>query len=262
MPRSNLYTLGFAAAMCLACSILVTSSAVSLRPAQQVNQLLDKQKNVLESAGLLEPGESVTPEEVETLFESFRPVVVDLQSDALDSATDAADVDMRKWSKDPGLSTQVEKNLAQVRRVPHKAVIYELLADNGSVELVVMPVEGAGLWGTMYGFLAVSGDLQEVRGLTFYEHKETPGLGGEVDNPRWKALWPGRKIYGGDGDIAIEVIKGIAGSVEDDPYRVDGMSGATITSRGVTNMLRFWLGEEGYGPYLDSYLATRQQEAA
>jgi Na+-transporting NADH:ubiquinone oxidoreductase subunit C len=116
--------------------------------------------------------------------------------------------------------------------------------------MLVLPIQGLGLWSTLYGFLAIDADGNTIRGITYYQHAETPGLGGEVDNPRWKSLWPGRKIYD-DGEPAIQVIKGAAGPPAQDPYRVDGLSGATLTSNGVTFMLEFWLGPNGFGPYLD-----------
>ena len=129
--------------------------------------------------------------------------------------------------------------------------------DAEELEMVVIPVEGYGLWSTLYGFLALDKDTRTVRGLAYYEHGETPGLGGEVENPRWVALWPGRKVFDENGNVAIRVIKGAAGPPESDPYRVDGLSGATITSRGVTNMLAFWLGDDAYGPFLDQFRSAR-----
>ena len=104
-------------------------------------------------------------------------------------------------------------------------------------------------------YLALEPDARTIRGITFYEHGETPGLGGEVDNPRWKALWPGRLAFDDRGNPKISVKKGLAGPVDEDPYQVDGLSGATITSRGVTNLVRFWLGDDGFGPCLDKYRA-------
>ena len=104
-------------------------------------------------------------------------------------------------------------------------------------------------------FLALNPNARTIRGLTFYEHKETPGLGGEVDNPRWKALWPGRLATDENGVPKISVVKGRAGPVSEDPYHVDGLSGATITSNGVTNLMDFWLGENGFGPYLSKQRA-------
>jgi Na+-transporting NADH:ubiquinone oxidoreductase subunit C len=102
----------------------------------------------------------------------------------------------------------------------------------------------------MYGFLAIDRDGNTVRGLTFYEQKETPGLGGEISNPRWQALWVGRKAYDPSWEPRLTVIKGRAGPPEQDSHRVDGLSGATITSQGVSHLVRFWLSREGYGPYL------------
>jgi len=119
--------------------------------------------------------------------------------------------------------------------------------------MVVLPVEGKGLWSTLYGFLALDKDVNTIKGLTFYQHGETPGLGGEVDNPKWKALWPGRKAFGDDGQPKIAVIKGQAGPVAEDPYQVDGLSGATITARGVSHLVQFWLGTHGFGPYLKQF---------
>ena len=140
-----------------------------------------------------------------------------------------------------------------MQRVPKYAVIYQLLGESGEPEMLVFPIKGYGLWSTLYGYLALDDDGNTVRGITYYDHGETPGLGGEVDNPRWKGLWPGRKIYDDSGDVEIEVIKGQAGPASSDPYQVDGLSGATITSRGVSNMFDFWFGPDGFKPYLDKF---------
>ena len=143
------------------------------------------------------------------------------------------------------------ENMAGVQRLPRQALVYELRNAAGQLDLVILPISGMGLWSTLYGFIALDADLETIRGITYYEHLETPGLGGEVDNPRWKALWPGRKAFDDDETVSIEVIRGRAGAPEDDPHRVDGLAGATMTSRGVTNMLQLWLGEHGFRPYLD-----------
>ena len=93
--------------------------------------------------------------------------------------------------------------------------------------------------------------MNTVVGLGFYDHQETPGLGGEVDNPRWKALWEGKKLFNPDGSIAISVIKGsVDTSVKGSEYKVDGLSGATLTTKGVHNLIQFWLGKDGYGPFI------------
>ena len=114
--------------------------------------------------------------------------------------------------------------------------------------MIVLPIKGYGLWSTLYGFLALDKDAVTVRGITYYQHGETPGLGGEVDNPTWKAKWPGRKAYDESWAPALRVIKGQAGPPSSSPHQVDGLSGATITSRGVNDMINFWLGESGFAP--------------
>jgi Na+-transporting NADH:ubiquinone oxidoreductase subunit C len=255
--HSNAYIIGFAAAVCLVCSIVVSSSAVALRPRQVFNKELDRQKQVLLVAGLLAADESADGERIKRLFEeSIEPRAVDLATGVYDESIDPASYDQRKATKDPEISRPADPNNAGVRRLPNTAVVYHKIVD-GRLEMLILPIEGAGLWSTLYGFIALAPDTSTIEGITFYEHGETPGLGGEVDNPSWKALWPGRQAFDADGEIAIEVIKGYAGPPPEDPYRVDGLSGATITARGVSHLVRFWLGDDGFGPYIDQFRASQ-----
>ena len=130
-----------------------------------------------------------------------------------------------------------------------------MLKDGDQLKTVILPVYGKGLWSTLYGFIALEADLNTVAGLTFYEHAETPGLGGEIDNPRWKAFWPGKQLRA-NGDLRIEVVKGqVNPDSPDAVHQVDGLSGATITSRGVSNLVRYWI-NDGFGPYLDKLKAS------
>ena len=121
-----------------------------------------------------------------------------------------------------------------------------------SSKCFIIPLRGKGLWGPIWGYIAIENDFNTVVGIEFYEHKETPGLGGEIDNPKWKSIWKGKEVYSDSGDILISVIKGsVDKSSTLAKYQVDGLSGATITSNGVTNLLSFWLGDMGYGPLID-----------
>jgi len=180
--------------------------------------------------------------------------LVDLGTGRYAEDGDALSYDQRKAQTDPQRSKPAPENAAKVRRLPKLAQIF-LLKEKGSdtIQGIILPIEGYGLWSTLYGFLALEADARTIRGITFYEHGETAGLGGEVDNPRWKALWPGRLAFDDQGRVAIHVKKGMAGPPAEDPYEVDGLSGATLTSNGVTNLLRFWLGENGFAEYLDRY---------
>ncbi|MEX2366075.1 MAG: NADH:ubiquinone reductase (Na(+)-transporting) subunit C, partial [Pseudohongiellaceae bacterium] len=139
----------------------------------------------------------------------------------------------------------------EISRRARYSIAYLLEDENGNVDRIVLPVHGYGLWSTLYGFIALKGDGNTVTGITFYEHQETPGLGGEVDNPRWKSVWEGKEIYDDDGDVALRVIKGsVDENTGDAVHKVDGLSGATLTSRGVQNLVSFWMGENGFGPVL------------
>ncbi len=257
MQRSVGYTLLFATLVCIVCAVVVSGSAVQLKERQDVNVLLDKQSNVLEAAGMRMPGEQLPPEVIEERFATIEAQVIELATGEIRDDVDPATFDQKKAAQDPATSEKAPDNLARVQRVPNLALVYLVKGDGGEVEKYIFPVEGKGLWSTLRGFIALEADLQTVAGITFYEHKETPGLGGEVDNPGWKSLWPGRKIFGPDGEPEIEVVKGRAGPPAEEPYKVDGLSGATITSRGVSYLVQFWLGPEGFGPYIDKQAARR-----
>ncbi len=258
MEHSSRHTVIFTTLLCVGFSLIVASVSVGLKDRQVENRRLDKIKNVLRVAGLLEPGQTMSREELNRTFEeSLEPHLVELATGQVeDSGADPMSYDQRKAAADPDLSKTAPDNNARVRRIPDLAQIF-LIKDAGETKGIILPIEGYGLWSTMYGFLALDADARTIRGITFYQHGETAGLGGEVDNPRWKALWPGRLAFDDEGEIAIRVKKGYAGPVDEDPYEVDGLSGATLTSNGVTNMLHFWLGEAGFASYLDRY---RQSE--
>lgn len=250
------YIVGFAAVVCIFCSLLVSSTAVVLKDLQDANKLLDKQQKVLAVSGLIAEGSTPSADEVNTLFDERIDIqVLNMETSAIDENSGIADpiaYNQLKASKNLTMSFAVDSNKARVKRVPNHITVYIVKDEDGAASLYVLPVEGMGLWGTMYGFVAIDKDLNTIQGLTFYKHKETPGLGAEIDNPNWKAKWPGRRVYDESGTIAIKVIKGPAASPEEAPHEVDGLSGATLTSNGVTNLLRFWLGRDGFGPYLDS----------
>ncbi len=248
MRHSTWYIFAFAAATCLVCSILVSSSAVLLRPLQHRNEVLFKRKNVLMAAGLASPDESLSAAEVESRFSAITPTVLDMRSGTPAEGVDAANFDV---AEQPML--QVPPNKAKVAGLPEQSLVYQVMKD-GDVAMIILPVEGKGLWSTLYGFLALDAQTFKIQGLTFYQHGETPGLGGEIDNPGWKALWRGKTAFDEDMNPIIEVVKGKAA----EPYEVDGLSGATMTSRGVSNLVRFWLGENGYGPYLKTLEAARK----
>jgi Na+-transporting NADH:ubiquinone oxidoreductase subunit C len=241
-------TLIVAISLCLVCSALISFSAVELRDLQEANKTLDKQSKILSAAGLLKEGSLISE-----LFESIEPRIVNLETGEYDSAINLDDYEESAFSRDPNTSIELSssQDIALLKRRENFQTVY-LHYESQALNAIILPVRGYGLWGTMKGYLALEPDFKTIIGLEFFDHKETPGLGGEIDNPKWKAIWKGKEVFSESGDILISVIKGsVDKSSEQAKYEVDGLSGATITSNGVTNLLSFWLGDMGYGPLID-----------
>lgn len=253
--NSPRYTFAFAAAVCVVCAALVSTAAVLLQPRQKANARLYMEKNVLVAAGLVKPGEKAGLREVNRIFDAdIKARLVDLETGELvaEDGRSARDYDQRAARSDPAASRPAPDNDAGIKRLPRRGIVYFVMKE-GKVDQLVVPVEGLGMWGTMYGFLALDRDANTVRGLTYYDHRETPGLGGEIGNPEWQALWHGRRGYDAQWVPRIAVIKGQAGAVDKDPHQIDGLSGATITSYAVTRLTRFWLSPDGYGRFLTRF---------
>lgn len=244
---STLRTVFVALAVCLVCSIFVSVAAVRLKPLQVSNKQLDKQQNILKVAGLYQEDKSI-----DEMFSQFDARVLNLETGEFVEDIDPATYDMRKAAKDPDQSVAIsgEDDIASIRRRPNNVTVY-FVNKGDKAGMMILPVNGYALWSTLYGFIALEADGQTVYGLSFYEHAETPGLGGEIDNPKWKQLWKGKKAYDDEGKPALEVVKGTV--TEQTPgaeFKVDGLAGATLTSRGVSNLLTYWLGEQGYATFL------------
>ena len=258
MEPSARHTVTFTTLICVAFSLVVSGVSVGLRERQEENRRLYRIKNVLAVAGLTRPGEKLSRQEIVRRFEvGLEPRIVNLASGRYVDGADPMGFEPRRAAADPERSRIVPENRARVRRVPDQSLVF-LLKQDGEVAGIVLPVEGYGLWSTLYGYLALDADARTIRGITFYDHGETDGLGGEIDNPRWKSLWPGRLAFDESWRPGVRVVKGRAGPPAEDPYRVDGLSGATLTSNGVTNLIHFWLGENGFGPYLSEHRKARE----
>ena len=255
-PKSNnMKTVSVALTLCLVCSVLVSAAAVGLKPSQVENARLDRNKNILVAAGMFDPAQD-TNADVAERFKDFKVEIVDLgagnylDDDALVKVgiDDRNTYDASQATKNAALSEDLGANdPASIGRVPKYAKVYVKNDDAGKPEMVVLPIQGYGLWGTIYGFLTLESDMNTIKGISFYEHKETPGLGARIEEPKWRATWNGIHSYDENGEVATGVTK--AGNPKEN--WIDGISGATLTSRGVSNMIQFWLGEKGYKPYLD-----------
>lgn len=248
--ESTARTLTVAFVICVVCSLLVAVPTVALKPLQQEQKLLDKQKAVLAAAQMVDAG--ARKKEIQTAFASLDVRLVNLETGEFVDG-DARTFDLASTLKSDKTSRALtsEEDVASIKRRESVAPVYMKRDEQGGLQTLVIPVRGYGLWSTLYGFLALKGDANTVQGLVFYQHAETPGLGGEVDNPKWRDLWKGKQVLNAEGDVAITVVKG---NVEDaDPHaihKVDGLAGATLTARGVDALIKFWLSDQGFGPFL------------
>ena len=243
-------TLIFVFIVCLVCAALVSVAAVGLKPLQTANKLLDKQTKILEASGLLEKAGTKSKDIVATYNKYVVAKMIDLDSGAIIEGN----VDLfeeRAAARDVANSQKLVNDVAGINRRANSAVIYLINDETGSLQTVVLPIVGSGLWGLMHGFVGLETDLTTVRSLVYSDHKETPGLGALITNDRWKSFWPGKQIFNAEHQVMINVVKG--GAKPGDIHGVDAISGATLTSNGVKNSLHFWFGEQGYGPFITKF---------
>ncbi len=241
--------------VCLVCSLLVSTAAVKLFPLQEVNRKLDKVKNILVAGELYNEEADIA----KTYDEKIEPVLIELATgepvteENFDDVLNVEDFDITVLANHPeyGRSIPQPQDLADIKISPKYMLVY-FIKEGEEINKIILPVYGKGLWSTMYAFLALDKDFKTVTGVTFYEHGETPGLGGEIENPRWNTLWKGKEAFDENNNVQLEIIKGVVDRNRPEAsYQVDGISGATITARGVDKMIKFWLGDDGYSPFLN-----------
>jgi len=241
--------LAVAITLCLLCSVLVAGAAVLLKPLQDRNQALAIRKQIVSVAGF----QADNAQQVEALFQQhIEARIVDLDSGDFDDSIDPESFDPHAAAREPATSRALgaDEDTAKIKRRPNQAPVY-LVRDGERIKTVILPVYGYGLWSTMYGFIALTGDGRTVTGLTFYQHAETPGLGDFIENPAWLAQFPGKLAFDEQGKLRLGVIKGGVNPASPEArYQVDAVAGATLTSNGVNNLLRYWLGGQGFGPLL------------
>jgi Na+-transporting NADH:ubiquinone oxidoreductase subunit C len=259
---SNGYVLGFAVLVCVVISAGLAATSTALRDTQAAAAEFDRQKNVMIAAGLIEEGDARPADELKRLYaERVTEQVLDTETGKVVADKTSAEVaqlnkeaaDAAKLSAQGQSLTPAEESAKLKKAAARYRVIAVGKIDDGS-SVYVLPISGKGLWSTLYGYLALEGDANTVRGITFYQHGETPGLGGEVDNPQWKANWKGKTILDEQGRLVSVTVK----KAKIDPsiaaeraHYVDGLSGATITSNGVTKFVKADL--QAFEPYLSQF---------
>ncbi|MFT7534915.1 MAG: Na+-transporting NADH:ubiquinone oxidoreductase subunit C [Hyphomicrobiaceae bacterium] len=236
--NSNSYVMTFAVILCVAVSSVLAMLATVLKPTQQAAAEFDRQKNVMMAAGMIERGDVRLREELQKLYvDRVKQVVIDTRN-GTEVEGDVDALNAAAAEKDP-------KDASRYRSIE------QALTVDGKIDALIMPVSGKGLWSTLYGYLALDADKNHVKGIQFYKHGETPGLGGEVENVKWTSMWIGKEILNDKGELVSVTVK--KGKVDqsiprEKKHYVDGLAGATITSNGVSKFVLRDL--KAFGSYL------------
>lgn len=239
--HKNSYVIIYAAIVTITCSLILASAANLLKERQQENVQLDMRKNILASAGLITPEREYQRSEILSLYDNnIKSMVINKSGLEVSEKT----VDQLDPKKDVDL-------------LP---VFYS--QKNGEITSYILPISGKGLWSTIYGYIALQPEANTIVGITFYKHGETPGLGGEIEKDWFKANFIGKQIFSPEGKLlSITIVKGkVKGLIpEDQQYHyVDGISGSTLTGKGLTNFLKQDL--ENYEPFFKNVRSKAEME--
>lgn len=231
------------------CSALVAGAAVGLRPMQEANRILDQKKHILYAAGLYDSGKSI-----EEMFSPVETRVVELATGSYvgEDVVDPTNFKQARaaFTDEFGRPLTGDEDIAKLKRVEKYSVVY-LVKNGDKTEQIILPVRGKGLWSTMYAYVSLDADMSTIKGVSFYEHGETPGLGGEIENIAWQSSWQDKKIYSEAGDVALGFAKGKAATTDEAVvHEIDGLSGATLTTKGVDNLMEFWFSDQGFKPFI------------
>jgi Na+-transporting NADH:ubiquinone oxidoreductase subunit C len=239
--QSNLYIILYSAAITVVCGGLLAFASISLKDRQDANIALEQKKNILSSVLDLEEGA-----DIEALYaKSVRSFVIDFEGNVKDGVKVA----------DVTVATEYKK-APKDRLLP----VYEFRSESDSTEVqyAVMPVFGYGLWNNIWGFLAVKHDFATIQGVKFAHTGETPGLGARIESDEVQERYEGKTIFEGDVLKPVMMQKGEGNDYSDDPHKVDGMSSATLTAKGVNNMLQDYLA--CYENYLRKMAAVQAKD--
>ena len=260
MAKKNeaLKTIVVAGVLCIVCSIIVSAIVVTLRPQQKKNAEIDYKKNILLSAGLMEKGADVEEafEKIETVLVNFETGKI-VKSNQVEAVENLKNFVQNKAATDPTRSIDIpgSEDVAGLGRRSKFAKVFLTRDEDGKPSTIILNIRSKGLWSTMLGFIALESDAKTIKGFAYYSHGETPGLGGEVDNPSWKKQWIGKSIYDEEFNVEFEVVKGSVNKSASNlmaQYQVDGLSGATITANGVSDSIKYWFGSNAYKKFLSN----------
>ncbi|MFC0180510.1 Na(+)-translocating NADH-quinone reductase subunit C [Thorsellia kenyensis] len=249
--------------ICLICSVIVSTAAIVLSDKQAENRAIDRQRSILVVARLIGETERVTGNQINELYSTFVvPRLVNLKTGQFTDEMSIDNFDSLALANNPNQSMAVEpsQDIAGLGRIENLSLVYIVKDKSGQLDKIILPMRGPGLWGQIYGFLAVDGNLNEASNIIFYKHAETPGLGGEIDNILWRQQWNGVMLFNEQGDVVVEVVKQRDPNSAVANQQIQGLAGATLTSQGVNNFVRFWLGEAAFGPFINQLRTMSPEE--
>lgn len=244
LPNDNVVkTLVVALCVALLSATIVSITAVTLKPRQVANLERERQARMQALIASL-PG---LAEVLGATTGSIEVRLVDLDTGRFTTAANPETYNQRSAASNPDLSRQLapEIDIARIGRRSNLAPVY-LLRPDQTIALIVLPVHGAGYQSVIYAYLALAGDMEKVAAFTIYEQGETPGLGARIADPAWQAQWGGKEAIDEAGTVRLSIVRGDGSG----PHEIDGITGATRTTSGINNMLQFWLGDHGFGPFL------------
>ncbi|NIW24179.1 MAG: NADH:ubiquinone reductase (Na(+)-transporting) subunit C [Gammaproteobacteria bacterium] len=249
-------TLGIAAGVAVFCSLLVSLAVLWLRPIQLAYASIERNRAVVQAAGLIERGAKLDAREIVDRFLDLEVRIVDLDTGAFSGDVSPTTYDFRIAMNDPDQTRPIpdELDIASLGRRPIYLPVYVLRSDS-EIEQIVLPIYGQGMWATIHGFISIGADFATVEGVAFYEHGETPGIGDRFLEPDWLAQWQGQRVYDDSQRLVFRIGADDVSPVVTDT--IDAITGATITVSAIERLVRYWLGDDGFGPFL----ATQRSEA-
>jgi Na+-transporting NADH:ubiquinone oxidoreductase subunit C len=218
--QSNLYIVLYTAGLTILCGVVLAVASEGLKPRQQANIILEQKRNILATVLTLEKGANVSE-----IYEKRVKAYVVKADGSVAEGVKAEDVVIVDEYKKP----------ADQRLLPVYEVVSE--SDPNKTEFFVLPVYGYGLWNNIWGFVSLKSDLTTINGVSYAHAGETPGLGARITTEEIQQRYIGKKIFEGANLVSVQMMKGEGNDYSDNPHKVDGMSGATLTAKGVNNML-------------------------
>lgn len=241
MQRSNTYIIIFSAVLTIVLGLLLSGTSVVLKPLQDKQVDLDNKKKIL--GAVMDISSIKDPNEILALYQKrFTSIVIDINGKTIEKDEKGNPVVAEK--------VNIQKNY-KMDKGDRMYPVFQFMSesDPNKVEAYIFPMWGAGLWDWISGFVAVDSDLNTIKGVAFDHKTETPGLGARITSDQIKDRYKGKKLFDTSGDlVSVSMIKGEKGEPLDD-HHIDGLSGATLTGKGVNNMMLHYL--ECYKGFID-----------